>query len=116
MPTVAAQRVRSRLFLVVLLVATALAAPAVARFGIARSTPAAPTIAVLSNRADLISGGEALVAVALPPRTNPQQVKVRLGGRDVTSEFALRDDGQDEGLLTGLHLGTNALTVVLPHG
>ena len=32
---------------------------------------AAPVISVLSSRADLISGGEALVSVALPPGTDP---------------------------------------------
>src|SRR5436190_852493 len=116
MSTVAAQRVHTRLFLVLVLGATVFAAPAVARFGAARSTPAAPTIEVLSNRADLISGEEALVAAALPPGTDAQQVKVLLGSSDVSSEFALRDNGQYEGLLTGLAVGNNTLTVVLPNG
>jgi hypothetical protein len=83
-----------------------------------RSTPqpARPIIEVLSNRADLISGGEALVAVALPRGTDPHKVRMRLGGRDVTREFAMRPNGDYEGLLKGLSVGRNTLTAVLPSG
>jgi hypothetical protein len=82
----------------------------------AARTTAAPTIMVLSNRADLVAGGEALVAVALPKGTNPVQVRIRLGSRDLTSEFAQRTNGQYEGLLTGLAVGGNVLTAMLPGG
>src|SRR3954451_13013383 len=74
------------------------------------------TIDVLSNRADLISGGDALVAVNLPAGTDPTGVKVTLGGSDVTSEFALRPNGRYEGLVTGLTDGTNTLTAHLADG
>jgi hypothetical protein len=75
-----------------------------------------PLIEVLSNRADLISGGEALVAVRLPARTNPRAVRVRLNGSDVTREFAQRQNGLYEGLLTGLVVGRNTLLARLPGG
>jgi len=82
----------------------------------ARSDQPKPTIFVLSNRADLISGGEALISVALPPGTNPSGVRMRLGSQNVTSEFAERINGQYEGLLTGLAVGRNTLTAILPDG
>ncbi len=63
-------------------------------------------IHVLSNRADMISGGDALVEIvgasAVP--------KVTLNGTDVSSQFALRPNGRVMGLVTGLDEGTNTLT------
>src|SRR5260370_7404666 len=72
------------------------------------------SVRLLSNRADLISGGEALVSVVLPPGTSPGSVKVTAGGRDVTSAFAVRPNQTYEGLVTGLALGTNVLKVEAP--
>jgi Tannase-like family of unknown function (DUF6351) len=74
------------------------------------------SVRVLSNRADLISGGEALVSVALPPGTQPASVKVTAGGRDVTSAFAMRPNQSYEGLVTGLALGANVLKAEAPGG
>ncbi len=72
-------------------------------------------IAVLSNRADLISGGDALVEVVLPGEVAPSSVRVTLNGHDVTSAFAVRPDGRFSGLLTGLAEGPNDVqAVVLP--
>jgi len=71
------------------------------------------SIEVLSNRADLISGNNALVAVGLPG-VNPAAVRVTDDGRDVTSAFALRDNGRFEGLVTGLGLGRNVLVARAP--
>ena len=45
-------------------------------------------IEVLSNRADLISAGDALVAVDLPAGVDPATVKVTDDGSDVTGAFA----------------------------
>ena len=73
-------------------------------------------IDVLSNRADLISGGDALVAIGLPPGTNPSDVAVDVDGRDVSGSFAVRADGRLTGLVTGLTLGTNVLRAVLGNG
>ena len=66
---------------------------------------------VLSNRADLISGGDALVAARLAGGANPATLRVDLDGTDVTGAFALRPSGRFEGLVTGLKTGTNTLTV-----
>jgi hypothetical protein len=71
---------------------------------------------VLSDRADLISGSEALVSVTLPRKLNPASVKVTLGSSDVTSEFAQRANGSYEGLVTGLSPGANTLTAEAPGG
>src|SRR2546425_4385517 len=57
-------------------------------------------IKVLSNRADLISGGDALVEIVLPAKVLPTTVRVSAGGRDVTSVFALRSNGRFMGLVT----------------
>jgi Tannase-like family of unknown function (DUF6351) len=70
----------------------------------------APRIKVLSNRADLISAGDALVQVKLPAGTNPSKVRVHVGQKNVTSLFALRPDGRYEGYLTGLVNGPNVVT------
>jgi hypothetical protein len=70
---------------------------------------AATSIEVLSNRADLISGGDALVAVDLPAGTDPSTITVTQNGKDVTSDFAQRPNGRFEGLLTGLVNGANTI-------
>jgi hypothetical protein len=74
------------------------------------------SVQVISNRADLISGGDALVSVGLPPGTDPASVKVTLGGNDVSSQFAMRPNQAYEGLLTGLQLGTNVVKAEAPGG
>ena len=52
-------------------------------------------IAVLSNRADLISGGDALVRINLPSSVDPVRgVKVALNGTLINNMFALRPDGR----------------------
>ncbi|HSR22865.1 MAG TPA: DUF6351 family protein, partial [Candidatus Eisenbacteria bacterium] len=67
-------------------------------------------IDVLSNRADLVSGEDALVQVTLPAGVSPAAVRVQLDGADVTSSFAVRADGRFLGLVTGLRPGPNELT------
>lgn len=76
--------------------------------GLATSADASgvQSLEVLSNRADLVSGGDALVAAQV---TGP--VTVDVDGRDVTSAFAVRPSGRLEGLVTGLKVGPNVLTV-----
>ena len=73
-------------------------------------------LTVLSTRADLVTGGEALVQVFLPPGAKAAQTKLDLNGRDVTRDFTLLADGQFEGLVTGLVNGANLLTAQLPDG
>jgi Tannase-like family of unknown function (DUF6351) len=72
-------------------------------------------IDVLSNRGDLLSGGDALVEVVLKKQADAARVRVELNGEDVTSAFAVRDDGRFLGLVTGLSEGKNKLTARVPH-
>src|SRR3954451_16248419 len=72
------------------------------------------SIEVVSNRADVISGGDALVAVKLPAGVKASTVRVTNGGHDITQAFALRPDGRSEGLVTGLSGGRNVLTATAP--
>ena len=69
---------------------------------------AAPTISVLSSRADLVSGGNALVEIR-SSAGDLSAMKVSLGSQDVTSAFAVRDNGRFIGLVQGLALGKNTL-------
>ncbi|MGH8188036.1 MAG: DUF6351 family protein, partial [Steroidobacteraceae bacterium] len=69
-----------------------------------------PTIKVVSNRADLVSGDDALVEIVLPSGTDPQRLQVDVDGRDVTSAFTTRADSRILGLVTGLTAGPNIVT------
>ncbi len=69
-------------------------------------------ITVLSSRPEMVSGGDALVEIAVPPDAALDQTIIRLNGQVVSpmfhydaAEHALR------GLLTGLKKGENTLTV-----
>jgi hypothetical protein len=73
-------------------------------------------INVLSTRADLVSGGQALTSISLPAGTDPSKVTVTLNGQDVSGQFAPRRNGQFEGLLSGLVNGPNTVRVSLPDG
>lgn len=70
---------------------------------------AAPTIKVLSNRADLISGGDALVEVDPPAGVPLSALRVAVNGQDVTSRFAIGANGKFMGLVDGLGDGSNTL-------
>ncbi len=71
-------------------------------------------IKTLSNRADLVSGGAALVEIVLPPMAaSPSGLKVDVGGRDVSDAFAPRASGRIVGLVTGLASGNNVATAKL---
>ena len=70
------------------------------------SASAALNIDVVSNRADLISAGDALVAI---DGADPSTIRVTEDGRDVTGAFAVRPNGRFEGLVTGLDVGPNEL-------
>jgi hypothetical protein len=79
---------------------------------LACATPvlAAPEIKVLSNRADLISGGDALVEVT------PAGSRVTVGEKDATGAFALRPGGRYMALLQELEVGPNVVTARAPDG
>ncbi|TDD26826.1 hypothetical protein E1218_12220 [Kribbella turkmenica] len=76
-----------------------------------RSSRGEVRIEVLSNRADLVSGGDALVEVDAPWRSDTRTVRVSLNGRDITELFDRRPNGRYQGLVTGLRGGSNKLTV-----
>ena len=82
-------------------------------------TTAAPaagrlTIEVLSNRADLISGGDALVAVRVPKGVKARTVHVKVGKRDVTKRFTKTTGRKLVGLVRGLDLGRNVVRATAP--
>jgi hypothetical protein len=74
------------------------------------------TIRVVSNRADLVSGGDALVEIGLPRGARSSSVRVHLNGRDLTSAFGRRSNGRFMGLVKGLRNGRNELTAKLDAG
>jgi hypothetical protein len=69
-------------------------------------------LTVLSGRADTVSGGDALVQLA---GARSDDARIRLNGRDVTREFAVRSDGRVLGLVTGLRVGRNQLVASTGH-
>ena len=79
-------------------------------------------IVVLSNRADLISGGDALVELIVPPgiiqalRSGGNvKIQASLNGVPVPKDtFALRPDGRIYGVVKGLRVGANQLTAQVP--
>jgi Tannase-like family of unknown function (DUF6351) len=73
------------------------------------------SISILSGRADLVTGGSALVAINLP-HSGARGVKVTLGHKNVTRDFAMRQDDRFEGLVTGLRNGQNVLEAKLHSG
>lgn len=67
-------------------------------------------IRTLSSRADLVSGGDALIEVRAPAGTQPSQLTVTLNGRDVTSELRLDPaTGGFRGVIGGMSVGDNTL-------
>jgi hypothetical protein len=70
-------------------------------------------VRTLSSRADLVSGGDALVEIAVPAGTDVAKVKVSAGGGDVTGAFTEGGPGL-RGLVTGLPLGDSTITAIVP--
>lgn len=66
-------------------------------------------IRTLSNRADLISGGDALIEILLPAGASATGLRVDVDGRDVSAAFAVRADGRLTGLVAGLVDGNNVV-------
>src|SRR5947209_13226397 len=82
--------------------------------GVAVAQAGTLSIHVLSDRADAISGGDALVSVSIPHGIPPSSVTVSLGSTNVTSNFAQRPNGSYEGLVSGLAVGSNTLSAQAP--
>jgi len=67
-------------------------------------------IRTLSSRADLVSGGDALVAITVPAGTKAGQLNVALNGKDITARFTLdAATGEYRGVVEGLALGANRI-------
>jgi hypothetical protein len=75
-------------------------------------------IDTLSNRADLISDGDALVEVKVPNDVPMNKVMLKLNGADVTASFAADDSARTfRGVLTGMGPGKNIFVAdVNEHG
>jgi Tannase-like family of unknown function (DUF6351) len=74
------------------------------------------TINTLSNRADLISGGSALVELKTPGFQFPATLKIDRDGTDITSAFSVLASGRIIGMVTGLKNGTNTISAKTTDG
>ena len=90
--------------------AAAVAAGLLAGCGSSDDAAAPLQVRTLNNRADLVSGGDAMVEVVLPAGASASSLKVDVDGRDVSSAFAVRADGRVTGLVAGLASGSNVIT------
>src|SRR5437762_5137070 len=72
-------------------------------------------IQVLSNRADLISGGEAYVEITEPADHHADHLQVLLDGKDISQTFARRDNGRILGLVEGMSNGTHTMAARAAH-
>lgn len=79
------------------------------------SVPGA-SLSIASGRADMISGGTALVEVTLPAGANASVLNVRAAGRDQSAAFARRADGRVLGQVTGLPVGDSRIEVSASNG
>ncbi|GIJ27357.1 hypothetical protein Vqi01_25190 [Micromonospora qiuiae] len=69
-------------------------------------------VEIVSTRADMVSGGDALVRIGVPRNVPPHQVKVHLDGRNLTGRFRPVGDGRTLlGLVDDLALGDNTLEI-----
>jgi hypothetical protein len=80
----------------------------------AAAKPKPIQIKTLSNRADLISDGQALVQVRLPKGARASKLHVTLNGGDVSAAFGRRSGGRIEGVVDGLRVGRNGLVATAP--
>src|SRR5688572_8413981 len=65
-------------------------------------------IRTLPSRADLVSGGDTLIAVTVPAGTRTDQLTVALNGKDILARLSLdAASGEYRGLIDGLAIGTN---------
>jgi len=73
------------------------------------NTPAAPTLELMSSRAEAVTGGDALVAIR--PSETGASVRALLNGNDVSAAFKPDPTapGRMVGLVTGLKAGVNTL-------
>jgi hypothetical protein len=82
------------------------------RDGFSQSRPQAKAkleIHVLSSRADLVSGGDALVEVTVPVGIELKQIIVTLNGKEVTTQLKGETDNRLRGVISRLAIGENTL-------
>ncbi len=96
--------------------ATMLMTAALRAVPVAEASSGQVRIETLSNRADLVSGGDVLVRVSLPTESFSKAVRITLRGRDVTADFSPDKAGRLVGLVDGLRVGRNVLEARLPDG
>jgi hypothetical protein len=73
-----------------------------------RDTGAALSITTVSNRPDMVSGGDVLVRVTMSPGRDAADATIELNGSDITGAFHETGNAL-VGLVTGLRTGTNEL-------
>lgn len=73
-------------------------------------------IQVLSNRADLISDGNALIRVLGPDMTGADSAVLKINGAPSDNHLQQQDDGSLMGLVSGFSLGENTLSLVFADG
>lgn len=78
--------------------------------------PAGSAIRILSNRSDLISGGDALVEIVVAQASDLDGIQVSVGSTDVTRAFAMRENGRFMGVLENLAVGPNTVRVRFANG
>ncbi|MGH9119201.1 MAG: DUF6351 family protein [Acidimicrobiales bacterium] len=101
---------RSRVLLALAAILGSLATPAGAAPG--QTDRPRISITVLSSRPDHVTDGDAQVQIRVPRQVDVDEVEVDVDGVDVTSGFAPGDERRSlVGLVTGLDLGANVLTV-----
>ena len=69
------------------------------------------TVETVSNRADLVSGGQVLVQINVPAGANASSIRADVDGVDVSSAFTLVRGNTVRGVVRGLRNGSNTLTV-----
>lgn len=103
-----------RMRLALLLLALVAAAMQPVAMPEARAATPRLVVTVLSNRADLISGGDALVAVRVPRSVALRDVTVRVGTRDVTRRFKRWHGHRLLGLVRGMSVGRHVVRATAP--
>src|SRR5687767_5119857 len=72
-------------------------------------------IEAVSNRADLVSGGDVLLRVTLPAKVSVSQATLSLNGRALPGALHAAPDGRGYlALVTGLVQGDNTVSVSTP--
>ncbi|MGE0450995.1 MAG: DUF6351 family protein [Vicinamibacterales bacterium] len=80
-------------------------------FSLVSFLEAAPELSIraVSTHPDLVTGGDVLVEIALPPGAQASALRVTAGGRDVTKAFRPSAERSMLGLVTGLPEGASTI-------